>query len=48
MNTQIGNERAIVLYERLGFRRRTDGLAVLELDIASHPAPAAPDPGPVP
>jgi GNAT superfamily N-acetyltransferase len=48
VNTQIGNERAIVLYERLGFRRRTDGLAVLELDIASHPAPPVPDPGPVP
>lgn len=48
VNTQIGNERAIALYERLGFRRRRDGLAVLELDIASHPAPPVPDPGPVP
>lgn len=33
VNTQTGNERAILLYERLGFRRRPDGLAVLHLDL---------------
>lgn len=48
VNTQISNERAVALYERLGFRRHTEGLAVLELELASHPAPPAPDPGPVP
>jgi GNAT superfamily N-acetyltransferase len=48
VNTQTSNERAVALYERLGFRRRDDGLAVLELVLASHPAPPAPDPGPVP
>lgn len=48
VNTQISNERAVALYERLGFRRRTEGLAVLELELASHPAPPTPDPGPVP
>lgn len=48
VNTQTANERAIDLYERIGFRRRADGLAVLQLSIASHPAPPAPDPGPVP
>jgi GNAT superfamily N-acetyltransferase len=48
VNTQVGNERAVMLYQRLGFSQRSDGLAVLELDIASHPAPQSPDPGPVP
>ncbi|MCO8126240.1 GNAT family N-acetyltransferase [Acidimicrobiia bacterium EGI L10123] len=48
VNTQTSNERAVALYERLGFRRRSEGLAVLELDVASHPAPPTPDPGPVP
>lgn len=48
VNTQISNERAVALYERLGFRRRTEGLAVLELELASRPAPPTPDPGPVP
>ncbi len=33
VNTQVDNERAVQLYERLGFRRRRDGLAVLELDL---------------
>lgn len=47
VNTQTGNTRAIALYERLGFRRRAEGLAVLELPIGSRPAPA-PDHGPVP
>lgn len=47
VNTQIGNDRAIALYERLGFRRRADGLAVLHLGIASHPSRQAPDHGPV-
>ena len=47
VNTQTGNTRAIALYERLGFRRRTEGLAVLELPIGSRPTPL-PDLGPVP
>ena len=33
VNTQVGNERAIGLYRSLGFRSRTDGLAVLEVDL---------------
>ena len=48
VNTQTSNGRAVALYERLGFRQRSEGLAVLELDVASHPAPPTPDPGPVP
>ena len=48
VNTQTSNGRAVALYERLGFRQRSEGLAVLELDLASHPAPPEPDPGPVP
>ena len=43
VNTQIENARAVALYERLGFRRRRDGLAVLERDI--EPRTPAPDPG---
>jgi ribosomal protein S18 acetylase RimI-like enzyme len=30
VNTQVTNERALALYERLGFRRQPGGLAVLE------------------
>ena len=48
VNTQTSNERAVALYERLGVRRRTEGLAVLELELAAHPAPSAPDPEPLP
>lgn len=33
VNTQIANQRALDLYERLGFRRRPAGLAVLEASI---------------
>lgn len=33
VNTQTGNERAVELYERLGFRRRDDGLGVLQIDL---------------
>ena len=34
VNTQESNERALQLYERTGFRRRSPGLAVLTLDLA--------------
>lgn len=30
VNTQVGNTAALALYESLGFRRRADGLAVLQ------------------
>lgn len=33
VNTQASNDRAVALYERLGFRRRAGGLAVLEADL---------------
>lgn len=48
VNTQTGNERAVALYERLGFRRRSSGLAVLELALPPDPAPPVPDPGSAP
>lgn len=48
VNTQVTNERAVALYERIGFRRRSDGLAVLEVVLGSHPVPEPPEPGPVP
>lgn len=35
VNTQESNERAVLLYERLGFRRRPGGLAVLETDLGA-------------
>lgn len=34
VNTQESNERAVALYERLGFRRRPGGLAVLHRDLS--------------
>ena len=34
VNTQEGNARAVTLYERLGFRHRPGGLAVLQIDLA--------------
>jgi ribosomal protein S18 acetylase RimI-like enzyme len=37
VNTQETNLRALALYEHLGFRRQREGLAVLRLDLASHP-----------
>lgn len=42
VNTQTANTGAVRLYERLGFRRRPDGLAVLELHLGSggHGAPS--------
>lgn len=33
VNTQIGNEAALALYERLGFRREAAGLSVLSADL---------------
>jgi GNAT superfamily N-acetyltransferase len=42
VNTQTANERAVRLYERLGFRHRPDGLAVLELRLRRG------SPGPIP
>ena len=33
VNTQVGNEGAVRLYERLGFRLRPDGLAVLHRTV---------------
>ncbi len=35
VNTQEGNSRAVTLYERLGFRHRPGGLAVLQADLTS-------------
>ncbi|MHB8670596.1 MAG: GNAT family N-acetyltransferase [Acidimicrobiales bacterium] len=35
VNTQLDNEAALVLYERLGFRRQPHGLAVLRRDLAN-------------
>lgn len=36
VNTQVDNQRAVELYERLGFRRRDDGLGVLHIDLDSR------------
>ena len=33
VNTQLGNERALQLYESLGFRREPSGLCVLAIDL---------------
>jgi GNAT superfamily N-acetyltransferase len=38
VNTQVDNVGAVALYEHLGFRRRTDGLAVLRRDLAGEHA----------
>ena len=35
VNTQQGNDRAVGLYERLGFQHRPGGLAVLQADLSS-------------
>lgn len=45
VNTQTDNQRAVALYERLGFRRRRHGLAVLELSLTGAGPPGALDPG---
>src|SRR5205807_216631 len=34
VNTQVGNEPALALYQRLGFRLKPGGLAVLRRDIS--------------
>jgi len=44
VNTQTENERAIGLYQHLGFRRRRDGLAVLERSLEPRAATTL-DPG---
>jgi ribosomal protein S18 acetylase RimI-like enzyme len=36
VNTQVGNQRALALYEDLGFRRQPDGLAVLIRSLRSE------------
>lgn len=36
VNTQESNERAVALYERLGFRKRPGGLAVLEIELPAR------------
>ena len=36
VNTQEGNDRAVTLYERLGFRHRPGGLAVLQADLTAR------------
>jgi GNAT superfamily N-acetyltransferase len=41
VNTQTANVGALRLYERLGFRRRPDGLAVLELELGPGGADGA-------
>ena len=33
VNTQLGNDAALMLYERLGFRRQPSGLSVLEIEL---------------
>ena len=42
VNTQEQNEPALLLYERLGFRRQPGGLAVLGIDLADGSLIAAP------
>ena len=38
VNTQVDNQRALALYQRLGFRRRREGLGVLELVLDDRPS----------
>lgn len=42
VNTQWGNEVALALYERVGFRRLPQGLAVLRKDEEQTPPPSVP------
>lgn len=57
VNTQVGNEAALGLYESLGFRREPAGLCVLAVSLEPGPVPLAgeraraasrPRPGPAP
>ncbi len=37
VNTSVANEPALALYEGLGFRRLTEQLVVMQLDLPARP-----------